>query len=147
MKPLAFFVDDNGCWIPNRVQNPNGYVKVKRDGKQVSLHRYMYIKHHGPIPDDMVIMHTCDNKPCSNPDHLICGTQKDNIQDSLKKGRKPVGEKHWNSKITTEQVVEIKRLLQQGYYNCREIAEVLNVGYFTIKDIKRKKTWKHVRIA
>lgn len=34
-----------------------------------------------------VAMHTCDNPPCINPEHLIVGTQEQNKLDELAKGR------------------------------------------------------------
>jgi hypothetical protein len=43
----------------------------------------------GPIPDGMLVLHTCDNPPCVNPDHLYLGTWKDNMQDRIKRGRNP----------------------------------------------------------
>src|ERR1051325_4313154 len=34
-----------------------------------------------------VVMHTCDNPPCVNPNHLQLATQKDNLNDARRKGR------------------------------------------------------------
>ncbi len=54
-------------------------------------HRVSYCEHHG-IPlseiDGKVVMHLCDNPRCIEPTHLQLGTQKDNMQDASKKGRK-----------------------------------------------------------
>ncbi|MGJ3625969.1 HNH endonuclease signature motif containing protein [Sphingomonas sp. MMS24-JH45] len=48
---------------------------------------------HGSVPDDMIVMHKCDNPSCSNPEHLMLGTMKDNTQDMLRKGRGRWGDK------------------------------------------------------
>lgn len=40
----------------------------------------------------IVIMHTCDNPACVNPQHLKVATQKENIADAIAKGRKCYGE-------------------------------------------------------
>lgn len=35
----------------------------------------------------MVVMHTCDNRACEEGEHLVAGTQSDNIRDMYRKGR------------------------------------------------------------
>ena len=51
-----------------------------------------------------VLRHTCDNSWCINPDHLIQGTQLDNIQDMESRGRHS---KPYNAVLNPELVVEI----------------------------------------
>ena len=44
-------------------------------------HRVSYFLHHGEIQTSMVVRHRCDNKICTNPDHLQIGTHAENMND------------------------------------------------------------------
>jgi hypothetical protein len=50
--------------------------------------RVVWVILYGEIPQGMFICHKCDNPPCCNPNHLFCGTSKDNMQDAVRKGRR-----------------------------------------------------------
>jgi hypothetical protein len=51
----------------------------------VTAYVYAYQLHHGAIPaplaGQVVIQHRCDETPCENWDHLLFGTQPDNVWD------------------------------------------------------------------
>lgn len=77
-------VDKSGeCWIWTGGLHSWGYGKfsVRIDGKEVTLgaHTYAYELEHGPIPEGMIVCHSCDNPPCIRASHLFLGTQADNI--------------------------------------------------------------------
>lgn len=83
------------CWIWTAGKS-NGYGIFRvGDNKTISAHRYSYILHNGKEPGSLFVCHRCDNPSCVNPDHLFLGTQGDNIQDMIDKGRfrHAVGEK------------------------------------------------------
>lgn len=85
-----------GCWEFQGSRLPGGYG-VARNGATVLCHRVAFEAANGPIPDGMVVRHTCDNPPCCNPDHLELGTQSENILDMFERGRaNPFG--HWAEK-------------------------------------------------
>lgn len=79
----------NGCWLfAGAKWCPAGHIYMAReDGSRVSAHRFSYELHVGPIPEGMVVMHTCDVPRCVNPAHLRIGTQRDNVLDAVQKGR------------------------------------------------------------
>lgn len=65
--------------------------------KSISLHRIAFLDNYGYLPE--VVMHTCDNPRCINPNHLIAGTYKQNSQDMVQKNRNKGG---WN--LTTKEL-------------------------------------------
>lgn len=64
-----------------------GYGLMAYRGKNWTTHRLSWRLTHGEIPLGMIVMHTCDNPPCCNPDHLKLGTFKENSQDASRKRR------------------------------------------------------------
>lgn len=81
------------CWECTSHARVNGYPKIYRENKIYYMNRYIYSLYNGEIPENMVIRHKCDNRKCINPEHLEIGTQKDNMQDMVKRGRSNKGKK------------------------------------------------------
>ena len=79
--------EDVECWEWTGARSPAGYGRIKGDNGTLQAHRVAYELTHGPIPDGLFVMHSCDNPPCCNPAHLSVGTNADNVHDSMRKGR------------------------------------------------------------
>ena len=142
-RDVEYEVDSNGCWIcTSHAQNGKGYVYLKRDGVRISGHRYSYIKHKGEIPDGMVVRHKCDVRNCINPDHLIIGTQADNVNDRVSRNRGACGEGINTSKLTTEQVEFIRN---NDDMNGIELAKLFGVHNATIYRARNSESWKHIK--
>ena len=58
-------------------------------GSRLAYHIY---KNRSAFSSKSVVRHSCDNRKCVNPDHLIYGTQADNIADMVGRQRGLVGE-------------------------------------------------------
>lgn len=99
----------------------------------------------GEIPDDKIVMHTCDTPLCVNPSHLKLGTIAENNLDRDSKGRstKLLGESHSRSTITNDQAREIKQSLIEGL-SPKYISDKLNISIHIVRQIKSNRTWVHI---
>lgn len=107
-------VQPNGCWVWTGNTNKKGYGLLSVGGRNRSCHRLVYAEQHGKIPDGLCVLHRCDNPPCINPDHLFLGTNAENNQDKIDKGRMPLGEKVGSHKLSADQVAAIRRDFRPG---------------------------------
>jgi len=96
-----------------------------------------------PIPDGQCVLHHCDNPLCVNPDHLFDGTHADNVRDRDGKNRQARGVQHGQSKLTDDDVRQIRRDSADGMTQ-REIAKKFGVSQRAIFFVLRGVTWKHV---
>ncbi len=132
-----------GCWEWKGAPGPNGYLNIRYNRKKIMAHRVSWILYKGNIPDNLWICHSCDNRRCTNPDHLFLGTPKENSEDRDKKLRGLQGSRHHKAKLTEENVMEIKKMLKLGI-SSQKIAREFCVTDGTIWFIKHEKTWRHL---
>lgn len=78
-----------GCWEWQGYCAKTGYGEINVCGKRWYVHRLVFTLHQGEIPLGLVIRHSCDNRKCCNPDHLISGTHSENCYDSHRAGNRP----------------------------------------------------------
>jgi hypothetical protein len=129
VKAPCVYPEMSECWIWQGSCMPKGYGHMSIQNKSNTAHRVSYAAHIGDIPDDMCACHKCDTPQCCNPDHLFLGTKAENIRDRDAKGRKATGdrcgartkpekfqrgENHFKSKLTVDDVLEIRRLGKEG---------------------------------
>lgn len=137
-------VDTNGgCWLWNRSLGRHGYGQAKAGPRPTGAHRLFYERFIGPIPEGAVVMHKCDVTCCVNPDHLVAGTQKENMADSARKGRivSLRGEDSVNARLTEDIVRAIRA--DQKTSNC-EFGRRLGVHSSVVSRARRGITWGHI---
>ena len=134
----------DSCWEWRAAKSSTGYGQFYA-GKRYAAHRYAYELANGPIPDGMVVMHSCDNRSCVNPAHLSIGTKLDNSRDMARKRRYRIpgykGEQHGEAKLTDAAVEEILTTHTKG----RDLATKYGVSESAISHVRCGKSWTHVR--
>lgn len=105
--------------------NREGYATVKLAGKCVAMHRKVYCEVSRVSIADIagkVVMHTCDNPRCINPEHLELGTRQDNMNDMVAKGRQAKGRAHGRAKLSELEIACIKQLWKEGKHKGTQLA-------------------------
>jgi len=105
-------------WTASLIASRYGQFRMQANGacgKQVTVyaHRLSYILSHGPIPDDLQVLHECDNTRCVNPAHLKLGTHKSNMEDAADRGRLHVP-RPGRQRVTDGQLAEMLALVSAG---------------------------------
>jgi len=130
------------CWIWKGAKQKSGYGRFKINGKLYLAHRVCYELTFGIIPNNLWVLHKCDNPKCVNPHHLFLGTRSDNMNDALKKGRLKITldklhKSNPHKKINSNQIKEIKILIQNGSTE-REIGKLFNICHQSVNYIKHR---------
>lgn len=140
-------VSPSGCWEWTHSLDRVGYGKIKALNRTLQAHRFSWMVFRGEIPDSLCVLHECDNRKCVNPDHLFLGTQKDNMDDCARKGRNADMKKlarESNSKVTEDQVREIRRLYFEGGLRQEDIGNQFGLSKGGVQAIASRRCWKDI---
>lgn len=144
-------VDKRGpdeCWPWTAAIGNHGYGVMGIGTRTHTAHRISYIIANGGIPHagghhGGVVMHTCDNRACCNPNHLIAADQKTNLRDMFQKGRRgraARGTECRTNKLRDDDVREIRSRYTRGLGG--ELAREFGVSVSQIHSIIKNKSWK-----
>lgn len=135
--------EEDECWEWPGARNTAGYGTYRiGDGKYMNTHRFAYITRIGPLSSEECALHTCDNPPCCNPNHLFKGSRKDNAIDRVAKGRGNFvnGISHTNNRsgLSERDWDEIYERHINGGVPQKELAREFGVSQGTISNIVQK---------
>ncbi len=129
--------ETTGCWEWTGSLTAKGYGQIKAFGRMRGAHIVSYELHKGPIPAGCEILHSCDNKPCINPDHLSAHSHAKNMKEAAERGLMPKGENHSRFKkpgrrgIASSQSLPV-RVKGKVYGSKKEAEKMLGLGSGTV---------------
>lgn len=97
----------------------------------------------GLVPPGKEVCHNNGRKPDCRKTNLRYDTRKNNLADMERHGTKMQGEKNPQARMTTEEVIQIRKLAEQGVSQ-RQIAVIFRRGFKNISKIVRYQRWKHI---
>lgn len=130
--------DANGCrpWLG--AYWTSGYGSIKHRYKALGAHRIAFVRANGYAPP--VVMHSCDNRACVEPSHLLPGTVALNNQDRQNKGRQARGTRNGSAKLTPAAIAEARELRAAGM-TYRKLGERFGVSHVAIRNALVGKNW------
>jgi len=138
-----------GVILKNCIRASGYYsISLSKDNtvKTCRVHRLILLTFEGMCPEGMEGCHNNGNSFDNKLSNLRWDTCKNNIEDKKKHGTWQCGEKHGNSKLKNEEVVEIKKMLSVDGLSDIEISKKFNISRGTIYDIRVGRNWKHITV-
>jgi hypothetical protein len=139
------------CWLWLGRVDKDGYGKFQISApegvlpkqKHIRAHRMSFAFFNIEVPDNLVVMHACDNPACVNPRHLELGTQAENRADCVRKGRhdKCGAAAFPKRKLTLEQAVAIKQRRAAGEGR-GALAHEFGISPIQVYKIQRGLAWR-----
>jgi len=145
-KPITYEILDSGCWIiSSHTKDKDGYGIAQRiinNQKFYRVHRASYAYYNGEILSEELVRHKCNNPSCVNPEHLIKGTHKENMEDRKEAGNY-YNAKHPHRKFNESIISEIIKMDEEGKA-AKEISAELSININSLRDILKGRTWSHI---
>ena len=135
---MAYVKKTDSCWMWNGAKNRSGYGKLSfKKYTTDPAHRVAYKLFNGEIPDNLLVMHNCDQRLCVNPVHLAIGSHIENMIDMVEKNRQ-------SSKLKPLEVIKIRNMVEKEGIPQTKICELFNLSSGNVSSIINRRIWKHI---
>ncbi len=114
------------CWLWKGHYNRKGYGGFESAIGSLA-HRYSFWLHNKTIDGNLMVLHSCHNPPCVNPNHLRQGTAQDNMDDCVSVCRQSQGERHSTAGITDEDVRTMRFAYVNSEVSQQELADMYGI--------------------
>lgn len=135
------------AWHPLKPILRNGYptVNLCRGGKKTicKIHRLVLEMFVGPCPEGMVACHNDGHRANNDLSNLRWGSYQSNSDDTLLHGTRAMGAKCGATKLTEDEVVQIRRLRAEGEA-IGDLAVRFGVTSYNVKAIVYRRSWRHL---
>lgn len=129
------------CWEWRAGKDADGYGGICIFGKAYKAHRFSWALHNQKDPGNMLVLHSCDNPGCVNPEHLFLGSNHDNSNDKVSKKRHRFHENHPCVRINPLIVRICKRLRINFNWTYASIGSVFDVTPGAIWNAVNGRSW------
>jgi len=113
-------------------------------GQNVLAHRAAFFFAHKRWPNPCC-RHTCDVSLCLNPYHLAEGTQIDNINDMISRGRKAHGNGVIHAKLTDDLVRQMRAEYIPYVNGTKKLSRKYGLDRKNCYNIVTRRAWAHVQ--
>lgn len=121
-----------------------GYMKVHINRRQFSVHRIVAEVYLEKKEGHNIVNHIDNNPKNNNVSNLEWSNPKLNYTHSQNQKRNTIGEKVGISKLTEQDVLDIRELVASNKYSKVELAQIYKVHRRTIEAACLGRTWNHV---
>lgn len=134
--------DRTGCRDWPGATNAKGYGQMGHRGRTRQVGHVVLELDGRPRPGRAHQLHSCDRPVCAAPWHLRWGTNRQNRQESVDRGRTSRGQHRPQARLTEAAVREIRT----SSATLAELAEKFGVGVPTVQKARVGETWRHVQV-
>lgn len=149
---------EKGCHLWTGGFNHSGYAVFYINRERFRASRIQWMLTHGEDPFPWLIRHTCDVEACVREEHVIRGSDQENMADAVERktmasgecngsntrpDRRTIGIDQKNSKLNEERVIEARFRFKAGETGVA-IANDLGVSQSLLNMVIKGQRWKHV---
>ena len=129
------------CWEWKAARDKDGYGRFRHMHKIYQANIYAYLITKGPIAKGDVVLHSCDNPPCCNPNHLSSGTHLDNMLDMVAKNRENNG---ILPRLADEDILFCRQQFWYGGKLASELADFYKIPIPTMDSLVLGRSWAKI---